>query len=86
MFLFLGAGTSIGKRYARTDEIGVPFAVTVDSSTSVTIRERDSKNQIRVNINEVAPVVKAVIDGQSTWADIMWQYPAHHASVTADEE
>jgi hypothetical protein len=32
------AGTSIGKRYARTDEIGVPLAITVDSTTSVTAR------------------------------------------------
>ncbi|KAG0495670.1 hypothetical protein HPP92_000361 [Vanilla planifolia] len=40
-------GTSIGKRYARTDEIGVPFAITVDSTTTVTIRERDSKEQIQ---------------------------------------
>ncbi|ONK78140.1 uncharacterized protein A4U43_C02F14760 [Asparagus officinalis] len=79
-------GTSIGKRYARTDEIGVPFAVTVDSTTNVTIRERDSKNQIRVNTNEVASVVKEVIDGQSTWADIMWKYPAHHTAPTANEE
>ena len=39
-------GTSIGKRYARKDELGVPFAITVDSETSVTIRERDSKEKI----------------------------------------
>lgn len=36
-------GPSIGKRYARTDELGVPFSIMVDSETSVTIRERDSK-------------------------------------------
>ena len=53
-------GTSIGKRYARTDELGVPFAITVDSETSVTIRERDSKDQIRVNVDEVATVVKDI--------------------------
>ncbi|KAL0905164.1 hypothetical protein M5K25_027348 [Dendrobium thyrsiflorum] len=72
-------GTSIGKRYARTDEIGVPFAITVDSTTSVTIRDRDSKDQIRVSIDEVALVVKEVTDGQSTWADIMWRFPTHSA-------
>ncbi|XP_051115675.1 glycine--tRNA ligase, mitochondrial 1-like [Andrographis paniculata] len=70
-------GTSIGKRYARTDELGVPFAITVDSTTSVTVRERDSKQQIRVPVNEVASMVKDVTDGASTWADIQWQYPAH---------
>ncbi|XP_020583205.1 glycine--tRNA ligase, mitochondrial 1-like [Phalaenopsis equestris] len=78
-------GTSIGKRYARTDEIGVPFAITVDSTRSVTIRDRDSKDQIRVSIDEVASVVKEVTDGQSTWADIMWRFPTHSVSQ-ADED
>ena len=44
------AGTTIGRRYARTDEIGVPFAVTVDYETvekdTVTLRERDSRAQV----------------------------------------
>lgn len=74
---FCAIGTSIGKRYARTDELGVPFAITVDSTSSVTIRERDSKQQIRVNVDEVASVIKEVIDGQSTWGDVLWRYPTH---------
>lgn len=71
------AGTSIGKRYARTDELGVPFAITVDSTTSVTVRERDSKQQIRVNVDEVASLMKEVTDGVSTWPDVLWRYPTH---------
>lgn len=78
------AGTSIGKRYARTDELGVPFAITVDSTDSVTIRERDSKDQIRVSVEEVASIVKAVTDGQSTWGDVKWKYPGH-SSVSLDD-
>ncbi|KAK6147886.1 hypothetical protein DH2020_018798 [Rehmannia glutinosa] len=70
-------GTSIGKRYARTDELGVPLAITVDSTSSVTIRERDSKQQIRVNVDEVASVVKEFTDGVSTWGDVLWRYPTH---------
>ncbi|XP_076942099.1 glycine--tRNA ligase, mitochondrial 1-like [Bidens hawaiensis] len=77
-------GTSIGKRYARTDELGVPFAVTVDSTSSVTIRERDSKDQIRVNVDEVAAVIKDVSEGRSEWDDIKKKYPAHTAA-SADE-
>ncbi|GMJ04882.1 hypothetical protein like AT1G29880 [Hibiscus trionum] len=69
-------GTSIGKRYARTDELGVPFAITVDSTSSVTIRERDSKVQIRVNVEEVANIVKEVTEGQSTWNDMLSKYNA----------
>ncbi|XP_072971987.1 glycine--tRNA ligase, mitochondrial 1-like [Typha angustifolia] len=79
-------GTSIGKRYARTDEIGVPLAITVDSTTSVTIRERDSKEQIRVEIDKVASVVKEITDGQSTWDDIMFRRYPSHTSAQADKE
>ncbi|KAJ1270756.1 hypothetical protein BS78_06G075900 [Paspalum vaginatum] len=78
-------GNTIGKRYARTDEIGVPLAITVDNTISVTVRDRDSKDQIRVEVDEVASVVKEVTEGQSTWADILWRYPTHTASA-ADEE
>ncbi|XAR50397.1 Glycine--tRNA ligase [Bertholletia excelsa] len=78
-------GTTIGKRYARTDELGVPLAITVDSTTTVTLRERDSKQQIRVNVEEVASVVKQVADGLSTWADILWKYPVHSSSSTSED-
>ncbi|KAI3818954.1 hypothetical protein L1987_12776 [Smallanthus sonchifolius] len=81
----LRIGTSIRKRYARTDELGVPFAVTVDSTSSVTIRERDSKDQVRVSVDEVAAVVKEVCEGRSTWADILQKYHAH-TSASADEQ
>ncbi|KAJ8773563.1 hypothetical protein K2173_005809 [Erythroxylum novogranatense] len=77
-------GTSIGKRYARTDELGVPFAITVDSPSSVTIRERDSKDQIRVNVEEAALVVKSVTDGHRTWADVWSNFP-RHSSVSVEE-
>ncbi|WVZ85415.1 hypothetical protein U9M48_032349 [Paspalum notatum var. saurae] len=79
-------GNTIGKRYARTDEIGVPLAITVDNTTSMTVRDRDSKDQIRVEVDEVASVVKEVTDGQSTWADILWRYPTHTASAAEEEE
>jgi len=48
---------SIGRRYYRMDEIGVPFAVTIDYDTlkddTVTVRERDSRKQVRMKINEI---------------------------------
>ncbi|CAK9320823.1 unnamed protein product [Citrullus colocynthis] len=77
-------GTSIGKRYARTDELGVPFAITVDSASSVTIRERDSKDQIRVSVEEAALVMKDVTDGLKTWQDVWSAFP-HHASASAED-
>ena len=48
---------SIGKRYRREDEIGTPYCVTVDFDTlednTVTIRDRDTMEQIRVKIDEL---------------------------------
>ena len=48
---------SIGKRYRRQDEIGTPFCITVDFDTeetsSVTVRERDSMKQERVQISDL---------------------------------
>ena len=48
---------SIGKRYARADEIGVPWAVTVDhlslADGTVTVRNRDNQQQIRVTAEKL---------------------------------
>ena len=51
-------GGSIGKRYRRQDEIGTPWGVTVDHQTmdddTVTLRDRDSLDQSRIAISELA--------------------------------
>ena len=48
---------SIGKRYRREDEIGTPYCITIDFDTlednTVTIRDRDTMEQVRVNIDEL---------------------------------
>ena len=48
---------SIGKRYRREDEIGTPYCITVDFETlednMVTIRDRDTMEQIRIEISQV---------------------------------
>ena len=57
---------SIGKRYRREDEIGTPLCVTVDFETEsdgcVTIRDRDTMEQVRVPIGEVAAHIEEKID------------------------
>jgi glycyl-tRNA synthetase len=59
-------GGNIGKRYRRQDEIGTPFAVTIDHQTleddTVTLRDRDSLSQERVAVAELADV----LDGRVT--------------------
>ena len=53
---------SIGKRYARHDEIGTPYCITVDHQTkedqTVTIRDRDTTSQERIKISEALAIVK----------------------------
>ena len=58
---------SIGRRYARVDEIGVPVAVTVDYQTlednTVTLRDRDTWRQVRVGLDRVVEAVKRFLEG-----------------------
>ena len=53
---------NIGKGYRRHDEIGTPMCITVDfesiEDSTVTIRDRDSMDQVRVQISELAEIYK----------------------------
>ena len=59
---FYDQGGAIGRRYRRQDEIGTPFCVTIDYQTkddrTVTLRFRDSMEQVRVKIGEIAARIK----------------------------
>jgi len=59
---------SIGRRYARNDEIGTPYCITVDDKSpkqkDVTIRDRDSTKQIRVKLNDLRDVLRKLINGE----------------------
>jgi glycyl-tRNA synthetase len=57
---------SIGRRYARADEAGIPLGITVDYDTlkdgSVTLRDRDSWNQIRVQISHLKTTIDSIVN------------------------
>jgi glycyl-tRNA synthetase len=57
---------SIGRRYARNDEIGTPFCITVDGESiknkDITIRDRDTTRQIRVKISELKKILRQLIN------------------------
>lgn len=66
------AKESIGKRYSRTDELSIPFAITIDHETlkephSVTLRERDSMEQVRVQVDELPSIVSNLSTGKLRW-------------------
>ncbi|CAD7695721.1 unnamed protein product [Ostreobium quekettii] len=76
--------TTVGKRYARTDEIGVPFAVTVDFATlqdgTVTLRERDSMVQVRLPSDEVPEVIGGLVREATSWEQVVERYPEQAAA------
>uniref|UniRef100_A0A1L8DFH3 Glycine--tRNA ligase n=1 Tax=Nyssomyia neivai TaxID=330878 RepID=A0A1L8DFH3_9DIPT len=71
---------SIGRRYARTDEISIPYGITIDFDTlkephSVTLRERDSMGQVRIPLEEISEIVRCLAVGKFVWAEIEAKYP-----------
>ncbi|KAI8829071.1 hypothetical protein BJ741DRAFT_624429 [Chytriomyces cf. hyalinus JEL632] len=74
------SAASIGKRYSRNDELGTPFAITIDFQTvkdgTVTLRERDSLKQIREDIATVTRIIKELVEERISWADVEVKYTA----------
>jgi glycyl-tRNA synthetase len=64
---FYDESDSIGRRYRRADEIGIPACVTVDFQTlednSVTVRDRDTMQQIRTKTSDLTNVLKKFLNG-----------------------
>ncbi|HPY59944.1 MAG TPA: glycine--tRNA ligase [Methanospirillum sp.] len=66
---------AIGRRYRRQDEIGTPFAVTVDydslKDNTVTLRDRDSMQQVRVSKDQLTDLIPALIRGKSSFSSLI---------------
>ncbi|MBZ3936148.1 glycine--tRNA ligase [Methanimicrococcus blatticola] len=66
---------TIGKRYRRNDEIGIPFSVTIDFDTiekenkPVTIRDRDTMKQILVSAGDLVAVMKGLLSGEKRFEE-----------------
>jgi glycyl-tRNA synthetase len=71
--VFYDEAGSIGKRYARMDEAGTPYCITIDHETpatgTVTIRDRDTTQQRRVPATELPEVLSSLLDGTRGFAD-----------------
>ena len=63
------SGGAIGRRYARQDEIGTPFCITIDEVSlkdrSITLRDRDTTEQIRVKIKDLVIIVTKILEGEN---------------------
>ncbi|XP_013410317.1 glycine--tRNA ligase [Lingula anatina] len=74
------SGGSIGRRYARTDAIAIPFGITVDFDSlkephTATLRERDTMKQIRASVDELPQIVSDLANGRRSWEDVLSNYP-----------
>jgi glycyl-tRNA synthetase len=80
---------SVGRRYARADELGVPFGVTVDFQTlvdsTVTLRERDSMSQVRLPIAQLLPTLQALVQEKLTWQTVSKRFMLVKISENDDE-
>ncbi|KAG8631829.1 hypothetical protein KVT40_000969 [Elsinoe batatas] len=74
------SGVSIGKRYSRNDELGIPFGITVDFESiedgTYTLRDRDSTKQVRSTEEEIVRAISRMIKGKESWADVQKRLPA----------
>ncbi|KAL0216003.1 hypothetical protein P9112_008187 [Eukaryota sp. TZLM1-RC] len=75
---------AIGRRYARADEIGIPFGITVDheslTNNHLTVRERDSGEQISVHYDRLADVLGELLEGGS-WKDVKKAHKVVKSSI-----
>lgn len=80
------SGQSVGKRYARTDECGIPFAITVDFDTlnddTVTVRDLDSMKQVRMHSDDVAQTLIDLTNSKLKWAQVVEKYGLFTAAET----
>ncbi|KAJ2797632.1 Glycine--tRNA ligase 1, mitochondrial, partial [Coemansia guatemalensis] len=83
------ASASIGRRYARNDELGTPFAITVDFQTAqdgtVTLRERDTTKQIRGTLDEIVQLVKNLVNGEITWEVVLTKYELVNTAASEND-
>lgn len=72
--VFYDGGGSIGKRYARADEIGTPYAMTIDYDSlkdkTATIRNRDTTEQVRIKIADWGKTIEMLANDKAGFKDL----------------
>jgi glycyl-tRNA synthetase len=64
-------GGSVGRRYARNDETGTPYCITIDQESlekkDATIRDRDTTKQVRVKIKDLRDTIRKLVNSEITF-------------------
>jgi glycyl-tRNA synthetase len=81
---------SVGRRYSRADELGIPFGITLDFQTlidqSVTVRDRNSMAQIRVPRRDLLALITCLVAESVTWETAMKRFMVVRQAGEEDEE
>lgn len=74
------SATSIGRRYARNDELGTPSGFTIDfqslKDSAFTLRDRDTMKQVRASEEEICKAIRNLTEGTETWQDVAMRLSA----------
>ena len=81
---------TVGRRYARADELGIPFGVTIDFQTllddTVTLRERDTTAQVRVPLARLEGLLRSLCDESLAWVTVMARFPVVRAGGDDEDD
>lgn len=81
---------TVGRRYARADELGIPFGITVDFQTlldnSVTVRDRDSMSQVRVPFSSLLGLLQQLVTEKISWEAVKQRFMVVAAGAEDEEE
>ncbi|VDM97060.1 unnamed protein product [Thelazia callipaeda] len=79
---------SLGRRYARTDAIGIPFAITIDFESevepwTVTLRYSVTMDQVRLKVSDVGKIVADLSSEVMSWNEVQQVYPKFEQKCAA---
>jgi glycyl-tRNA synthetase len=63
----------------RNDELGTPLGITIDfqsvKDNTFTLRDRDTTEQVRSSLDEIAQAISNIVKGEETWSDVAARLP-----------
>jgi glycyl-tRNA synthetase len=63
----------------RNDEVGTPLGITVDfqsvKDNTFTLRDRDTTEQVRASLDEIAQAIANIVKGEEQWSDVAARLP-----------
>jgi glycyl-tRNA synthetase len=72
----------------RNDEVGTPLGITIDfqsvKDNSFTLRDRDTTEQVRSSLEEIAKAIASIVKGEEKWTDVAARLPKFEGQQEID--